>query len=222
MYWCPTGPFAFLPIHAAGRYEADTDYASQYFVSSYTPTVDPLLVDDPTESIDPFSMLAVIQSKAPGIQKTDPGSLPPLPCTETELRNIRKHVPSKSLVVLGDSDAVASVEIVESHMPKSSIVHFACHGTQSQTNPLRKSGLHIGDGVLTIASIVKQPLPNGSLAFLSACETAMGVKKMPDEAMSLGACLLYSGFRRVVATMWYIRLCLPLIPGITSQISFLL
>ena len=170
-------------------------------MSSYTPTVDPLLVDDPLESTDPFSMLAVIQSAAPGVQKMDHGGLPPLPSTETELYNIRKHVPLKSLVVLGVSDAVASVEMVESHMPKSSIVHFACHGTQSQTSPL-ESGLRIDDGVLTIARIIKQPLPNGSLAFLSACETAMGVKKMPDEAMSLGACLLYSGFRRVVATMW--------------------
>jgi len=201
VYWCPTGPFAFLPIHAAGRYETDVDYASQYFVSSYTPTLDPLLVDDPPESTGPFSMLAVIQSTAPGVQQTDHASLPPLPSTETELRNIRKHVPPKSLVALGVSGAAASVEIVESHMPKSSIVHFACHGTQSQTNPL-ESGLRIDGGVLTIARIIKQPLPNGSLAFLSACETAMGVKKLPDEAMSLGACLLYSGFRRVVATMW--------------------
>ena len=201
MYWCPTGPFAFLPIHAAGRYETDIDYASQYFISSYTPTVDPLLVDDHPESTNPFSMLAVVQSMTPGVQKMDHGSLPPLPSTETELRNIRKHVPPKSLVVLGVSGAAASVEIIESHMPNSSIVHFACHGTQSQTNPL-ESGLCVDDGALTIARIIKQPLPNGSLAFLSACQTAMGVKKQPDEAISLGACLLYSGFRRVVATMW--------------------
>jgi len=159
-------------------------------VSSYTPTVDPLLVDDPMESTDPFSMLAAIQS---GAQQMDHASLTPLPSTETELRNIRKHVPPDYLVALGVSGAAASVEIIESHMPKSSIVHFACHGTQSQTNPL-ESGLLIDDGVLTIARIIKQPLPNGSLAFLSACETAMGVKKLPDEAMSIGACLLYSGF----------------------------
>jgi len=201
VYWCPTGPFAFLPIHAAGQYEADADCASQYFISSYAPTLDPLLVDDPPESTDPFSMLAVIQSLAPSIQRTDHAGLLPLPSTETELCNIRKHVPPKSLVALGASGTSAAVEVVESHMPKSSIVHFACHGTQNQTNPL-ESGLRIDDGVLTIARIIKQPLPNGSLAFLCACETAMGVKKLPDEAMSLGACLLYSGFRRVVATMW--------------------
>jgi len=147
-------------------------------------------------------MLAVIQSMAPCVQRKDHVGLShPLPSTETELYNIRKHVPSSSLVALGASDEGITVEVIESQMAKSSIVHFACHGTQDQTNPLQ-SGLHIGGGLLTIARIIKQPLPNGSLAFLSACETAMGVDKLPDEAMSLGACLLYSGFRRVVATMW--------------------
>ena len=203
MYWCPTGPFAFLPIHAAGRYEKDVDYASQYFISSYAPTLEPLLVDDPPKPTDPFNMLAIIQSS--GVQRMGHASLsrplPPLPSTETELHNIRKHVPPESLVALGASGTATSVEAIESHMPKSSIVHFACHGTQNQANPL-ESGLHIDDGVLTIAGIIKQPLPNGSLAFLSACGTAMGVDEQPDEAMSVGACLLYSGFRRVVATMW--------------------
>jgi len=203
VYWCPTGPFAFLPIHAAGRYEKDVDYASQYFISSYAPTLDPLLVDDPPESADPFSMLAVIQSA--GVQRIDHAGLsrplPPLPSTETELHNIQKHVSPESLVALGASGTTTSVEVIESHMSKSSIIHFACHGSQNQANPL-ESGLHVDDGVLTIARIIRQPLPNGSLAFLSACGTAMGVDKVPDEAMSLGACLLYSGFRRVVATMW--------------------
>jgi len=148
-------------------------------------------------------MLAVIQPL--GVRRMDhvglSSSLSPLPSTETELCNIKKHVPPKSLVTLGVSGTSTSVEIIESHMPRSSIIHFACHGTQNQTDPL-ESGLHIGDGILTIAKIIKQPLPNGSLAFLSACGTAMGVNELPDEAMSLGACLLYSGFRRVVATMW--------------------
>jgi len=205
VYWCPTGPFAFLPIHAAGRYETDINCASQYLISSYTPTVDPLLVGDPLESTGSFSMLAVIQSLTPSAQQVDHGSssppLCPLPSTEMEMGIIRKHVPVKSLVTLGVSGAPASVEVIESYMPNSSIVHFACHGTQNQSNPLA-SGLHVDDGVLTIGRIIKQPLPHGSLAFLSACNTAMGVKKLPDEAMSLGACLLYSGFRRVVATMW--------------------
>ena len=44
-----------------------------------------------------------------------------------------------------------------------------------------------------------------SLAFLSACETAKGDSKTPDEAIHLAATLLFqlfAGFRGVVATMW--------------------
>ena len=50
---------------------------------------------------------------------------------------------------------------------------------------------------------MKQPMPNASLAFLSACETAMGADELSDEAMHLAASLLFAGFRGVVATMWY-------------------
>ena len=45
-------------------------------------------------------------------------------------------------------------------------------------------------------------MPNGSLAFLCDCETAMGDQNLPDEAMSIGASLIFCGFRRVIATMW--------------------
>jgi CHAT domain-containing protein len=41
-----------------------------------------------------------------------------------------------------------------------------------------------------------------SLAFLSACQTAMGDETTPDEMMHLAAALLFAGFRSVVATMW--------------------
>ncbi|KAJ6550502.1 hypothetical protein B0H10DRAFT_1968888 [Mycena sp. CBHHK59/15] len=40
-WWCPTGSFSFLPIHAAGIYDekAMGESASDYVISSYTPTV---------------------------------------------------------------------------------------------------------------------------------------------------------------------------------------
>jgi CHAT domain-containing protein len=40
------------------------------------------------------------------------------------------------------------------------------------------------------------------LAFLSACETAKGDEKSPDEAMHLAATMIFAGFRGVIATMW--------------------
>jgi CHAT domain-containing protein len=92
---------------------------------------------------------------------------------------------------------------VASSLSEASIVHFACHGKQDESKPLN-SGLKLEDGILEMSRIMKEKIQNGSLAFLCACETAKGDEKVPDEAMSLGASLLYSGFRRVVATMWYV------------------
>jgi CHAT domain-containing protein len=45
---------------------------------------------------------------------------------------------------------------------------------------------------------------NMGLAFLSACETARGDEKIPDEALHLAATPLSAGYRSVVATMWYV------------------
>jgi len=48
IWWCPTGPLAFLPLHAAGIYSQNetsspTSCISDYAGSSYTPTVSALL-----------------------------------------------------------------------------------------------------------------------------------------------------------------------------------
>ena len=85
---------------------------------------------------------------------------------------------------------------------------FQHHRTQDQSNPLNSS-LKLEDGWLSVSRIMKEKIPNGAVAFFCACEMALGVEKLPDEAMpSLGACLLFSGFRRVVATMWRISFLL--------------
>ncbi|KDR78250.1 hypothetical protein GALMADRAFT_138368 [Galerina marginata CBS 339.88] len=193
LQWCPTGLFSFLPIHAAGSYgdELAIECASDYMVSSYTPTVGSLLSPDPTPIFEPFKMMVVIQSHG-------------LPSTKTELAKIEQYVPKDSLIALGIPGRTASVEAVASRLSDVSMVHFACHGTQDQSKPL-DSGLKLEDGMLLVSRIMKEPLPNGSLAFLSACETAMGAEKLPDEAMSLAASLLFAGFRHVIATMWEIR-----------------
>jgi len=133
-------------------------------------------------------MMAVIQSRS-------------LPSTVRELEKIEQYTAGDSLIKFGVPGAPASVDAVASNLSVVSIVHFACHGNQDPSKPL-DTGLQIEDKVLSISRIMKETVPNGSLAFLSACETAKGDEKIPDEAMSLAASLLFSGFRSVVATMW--------------------
>jgi CHAT domain-containing protein len=126
----------------------------------------------------------------------------PLPCTKEELQCIEKHVKSQFLVRLGIENVPATIQEVVSHLPTSHIVHFACHGKQDANDPL-ESGLILHNGIrLKVKEIMKQSTPNASLAFLSACETAMGAENLPDEAVHLAASLLFAGFRGVVATMW--------------------
>lgn len=133
-------------------------------------------------------MLAVVDTKR-------------LHSAKTELEKIKARVPSDYLIQFGTPSSPALVETIFGHLPSASIVHFACHGKQDRSNPLN-SALLVDDGELMISKIMQQPLPNGAVAFLCACETAMGNEDLPDEAMSLGASILFSGFRNVIATMW--------------------
>ena len=190
LQWCPTGHFTFLPIHAAGCYDDELaiDCAPDYFISSYTPAIGVLLTLNSAPTTQSFQMMAVIQSKE-------------LSSTRKELTNIRKHVSSEALIQFGIPGVPAGVEDVASYLSDVSIVHFACHGLQDPRNPL-DSGLKLDNGRLRISRIMEEKMENGSLAFLCACETAMGDQNLPDEAMSIGASLIFSGFRRVVATMW--------------------
>ena len=190
MQWCPTGLFSFLPIHAAGCYDNElaVECASDYIISSYTPTISALLTSDPIPSTKPFKMMVVIQSEG-------------LFSTQKELKKIEQHVSNDSLIRLGIPGFPACVETVAAYLLDVSIAHFACHGKQNPFQPL-ESGLKLEDGFLSVSRIMKEPMPNGSLAFLCACDTAMGDEHLPDEAMSLAASLLFSGFRHVIATMW--------------------
>ena len=193
LQWCPTGHFTFLPIHAAGDYDAQgMECAADYFISSYTPTVGASLARPPAPSgseAHAFKMMVVIQTKE-------------LDSTKEELENIQRHVSSDAMVAFGVPGTAASVETVASRLSEASIVHFACHGKQDRLKPL-DSGLVLDDGLLQVSRIMKEMSIRGSLAFLCGCETApMGDTNLPDEAMSLGASLLFSGFRSVIATMW--------------------
>jgi CHAT domain-containing protein len=152
------------------------------------PTIGSLLRDSALPATNSFQMMVVIQPKT-------------LLYASQELRNIAARVPNDCLVKLGITGTPASVETVVSHLSAVSIAHFACHGEQNARNPL-DSCLILDDGNLKVSQIMQQSTPNALLAFLCACQTAMGDEKIPDEAIHLGATMLFAGFRGVVATMW--------------------
>lgn len=98
----------------------------------------------------------------------------------------------------------ATPQAVLGAMAECDCVHIASHGVQKIHKPTG-SYFALHQGNLTLAEITKKSLNNKGLAFLSACQTATGDAKMPDEAVHLAAGMLIAGYPTVIATMWSIE-----------------
>ncbi|KAF8443803.1 CHAT domain-containing protein [Boletus edulis BED1] len=203
IFWCPTGPFVFLPIHAAGLY--GTQYSSpghkvfDFVVSSYIPTLT-ILTRSPDPSVPPsddLRLLVVPQPPSDGQQ--------PLRGVAPELRHIRAVVenPTSARTTLIQS-SLGTVEEVLGLMKNADWVHFACHGIQDPAKPT-ESGLCLADERrLKVSDIIGLSRSRGGLAFLSACQTAMGDEGLTDEAIHIAAGMLFAGYGGVIGTMWSI------------------
>ncbi|KAK7008278.1 CHAT domain-containing protein [Favolaschia claudopus] len=183
VWWCPTGPLVFLPIHAAGIY---TQNGLTALIESQRPQAKPQAA---------LQLLGVTQPSAEG-QRHIPG-------THTEIKYIRQLAKDKISVLWLDQNA-ATIERVTQGMMKYNWVHFACHGIQS-SSPTQSALLLAGSSRLTLEKIVGLALPDADLAFLSACQTATGSKELEDEAVHLAAGMLLAGYRSVIGTMWTIE-----------------
>jgi CHAT domain-containing protein len=202
VHWCPVGALGFLPIHAAGVYsEGSLECCSDYVVSSYTPTLSALR----KARIDFVPMTRqslVLLAAAASASSTSPG-LSPLGNVRSEVGHVVRLARATGYVEVlecGDPSAAKVHEVIAA-LPRAHIVHLACHGVQDQNDPL-SSGFCLRDGKLTVSELMDIKLDHAFLAFLSACETAKGDKKQPDQVIHLAAAMLFCGFRSVVATMW--------------------
>ncbi|CAG8589211.1 16081_t:CDS:2, partial [Acaulospora colombiana] len=196
IWWCATGPLAFLPIHAAGVYDDQSvgSHTCDYVISSYTPTLSSLLQSTEPVTDSQFKLLSVIQPSAPGVSS--------IPNTKEELECIKKRLGDRDHIILNDQEGTK--ERVMKAMMDSNWLHCACHGSQRQDEPT-KSGLILEDGHLTLEEIIKLDLPNAEFAFLSACQTTTGEESLSDEAVHIAGGMLLAGYRGVVATMWSIQ-----------------
>jgi CHAT domain-containing protein len=125
----------------------------------------------------------------------------PLPGTHKERLFIEEQARSciKFNSLSGDK---ATVEHVIEGLKTASWVHFACHGVQHFSQPTESALLLAGHSRLTLRNIMQLNLSHRDVAFLSACQTATGDEKVPDEAVHLAAGMLAAGYRGVIATMW--------------------
>ncbi|VDB91747.1 unnamed protein product [Peniophora sp. CBMAI 1063] len=196
--WCPTGPLTRLPLHAAGIYDETEglgQHAFDHVVSSYTPSLSALLrcQQGPNDlSLYP-KVLVVTQPATPGYA--------PLACTQNERARLATVLPDCARTSLDDKDA--TVERTLEAMCEHPWVHLACHGSQMIADPL-SSSFALYDGPVTLQALMGTVSKNAELAFLSACQTAAGDEKNPEESVHLAAGMLAVGFKGVIATMWSI------------------
>ncbi len=191
-----------MPIHAAGIYKGRSPICvSNFFVSSYTPTLGAL--------VDARNRPVPSELKVLAVAQPNPGQgWQSLPQVKDELREIIDVVPHGNLVHLGGSDEPdfegvrTTVKNVLEKLPEATVLHLACHGTQDVDDPM-SSGFVLANGErLTIEELLKHRLPNAHIAILSACHTASNDAGQPDEALNLASALMFLGFKSILATKW--------------------
>ncbi|KAG8857702.1 hypothetical protein FRB91_011017 [Serendipita sp. 411] len=195
MWWCVTGPLAFLPIHAAGVYDTEDsgEKIQDYAIVSYVPTISALLEQPDAPEHNPFRHLSAIEPSSGASY---------IPNTEKEMEYIRRRLQNRDHVVLHKAEATK--ERVVNAMKDCNWLHLACHGKQNAKNPT-KSALLLHGGDLTLEEIIRLNLPHAEFAFLSACQTMTGDEALPEEAVHIAGGMSLAGYRSVVATMWSIE-----------------
>ncbi|KAF7345663.1 hypothetical protein MVEN_01585900 [Mycena venus] len=200
IWWCPTGPLSFLPVHAAGLYgdnEAFGSKLSDFVIPSYVPSLSALIKGLQAKPLleDRLQLLAIAQPSAVG-QAYIPG-------TREELNHIER-LATGNVAVMRLEENAATVGSIQQGMKDSRWVHFACHGVQDISAPTQSALLLAGSSQLTLSSIIKLSLPHADFAFLSACQTATGNEGLSEESVHLAAGMLLAGYHGVIATMWSI------------------
>ena len=189
LWWCPAGRLTSLPLHAAGYDRDDGLTVLDRVVSSYTPSLRALAEASRRPPMaGPMAVVTVAEALG----------APPLPNVARESAVIRRLLGDDGCTMLPGAAATAGP--VLDTLRTSAYAHFSCHGVENQRDP-SASGLLLSDGLLSVADIAAASF-TGEFAFLSACETAASALALPDEALNLAGALHYTGYRRVVATLW--------------------
>jgi tetratricopeptide (TPR) repeat protein len=193
VWWCPTGAFCSLPLHAMGPIPSDDGelYFSDLYIPSYTPSLSALIesrkcgpLSDASENLRPSILLV-------GQPETLPGAFGEITVIETTKTSVTTLI-----------SAMATPETVIEGLREHRFAHFVCHGLLETDKPFDAS-LELHKANLTLLAIVRSQLPAAEFAFLSACHTAeLTEGSVADEGLHLAAAMQYCGFRSVVGTMW--------------------
>ncbi|TMQ91210.1 CHAT domain-containing protein [Actinomadura soli] len=185
----PVGPLALLPSHAALAH-ADPA-AAEKITWQYTPN-GRVLARHARLLNGPSSRNRVLLTLDEGRDGT--GRLRHVPGVESA---VHAWAPEPATVL---RHGEATRETVLAALPHHDVYHFNCHGRADRDDPFA-SHLRLADGPLAIRDFLGRRLP-GRLAVLSACESAMARRDLPDEVVSLPGALIEAGVPGVIASMW--------------------
>jgi len=204
VWWMPTGPLSFLPLHASGHHNDAPGPTRRTVldrvISSYTPTVRALMHARARPLPRVHRPLILGVDDAPGH--------PSLTFATQEATDVSRILQPQAQALL---DGKATHEAVTQLLPTATLAHFACHAV-NEADPA-ESHLVLHDHPLTARELAGMDFARGYLAFLSACATAVpsgtfrlsggGVSTgLIDESIHIASALLVAGFKHVVATLW--------------------
>jgi CHAT domain-containing protein len=195
----PTGTVALLPL-SAGQYVSQVGARPWLQDATITHIPSLFLLQRALGNMGkvgegPLSLLG-IANPSPA-----PQSLRALKFATDEIRTIANVYKGSTLLLFGED---ATVEKVITHLPSTSILHFAGHASFDADRPF-DSGMILSEGKrLRVLDLLGKPVfLNSRMAVLSSCQTAMiDFSKIPEEAIGLPAGFLQAGMPAVVSTLW--------------------
>ncbi|KAG2341561.1 hypothetical protein BDR05DRAFT_965266 [Suillus weaverae] len=201
IWLCPTAAFTSIPLHAAHPFQTRADRSKKepcledLYICSYTPTLSALIRSRQMMKKRVTPSFVAIGQGQPGAGKGKA-----LSAVDSELELVHELVPTTANHTTISGDAATRAGALQA-LEENTWVHLACHGKQDPTQPYN-SHFVMKDEHLTLLDIMDRDIPHAEFAFLSACHTAVGDEKTPDEVIHLAAGLQFSGFKSVVGTLW--------------------
>ncbi|MBB5157999.1 tetratricopeptide (TPR) repeat protein [Saccharopolyspora phatthalungensis] len=190
IWWCPTGPAAFLPLHAAGLEALPGRGRSvlERTVPSYTATL--------------RSLLRARQADFPAGTARDPRVVLGNHATaHDEARLVARRWPATKVIELTESTRPTVLTTLTGPGP----VHFACQGTQQAHDCSSSRLVGADDSPLALADLARLR-GSAEFGYLSANEVTVAQGHPPCSITQLLPLLHHvAGFKHVIGPLWPIE-----------------
>jgi CHAT domain-containing protein/tetratricopeptide (TPR) repeat protein len=210
IWWIGTGAATSLPFHATGNFHPESSASFEsclcQSMSSYALSISSL-AQARADALEWTRQASKGTSVTVVTMPTTPGQSD-LHGVELEYKKSTEAIEQTGIVARLNRPTASQVLEEMSH---TDMIHFACHGTSDQSNPLdshlllqkhEKSGIAVDK--LTVSNILDaKKIRTTWLAYLSACSTAeVKAASLRDESIHLTSAFHIAGFTHVIGSLW--------------------